>query len=443
MLYRQSADFRATMQSLHVRSFDECGKQWVQRLYGLPLTGATCDSMTHVVHRMMAESKLSACFSPLVVEWQDLGPNAWRLRWDSGRLWVVDQRREAMYFHFHAFKDRRGYREPQCTEANTVFEMTPNGFERASSLREVDQTFAERTAENPEAKRAQDTASAISSSLSAGCYSRSETPAPRILSTFNRRHRKLFYAGFLASLRTSGNDATVIPVAVGLYPGERERLVRFPGVKPVFRRATDEHVARRRLREFAEITRALPSTTPIAYWDAGDVIFQAQLQQLWELIRTHRGELLAVREPSGYPDNPAVRQWTETITDPEARCDAQRKIYDRPFINSGFLAASASVLTEYFETTAKWYDSPKLAGSVDPGDQMALNLYCHSRPDVWREIPESWNYCLWGRDRNMYYRDENGKYVDVRGVPICIVHGNAQTFKTVPLRRRQVRALTF
>jgi hypothetical protein len=77
-----------------------------------------------------------------------------------------------------------------------------------------------------------------------------------------------------------------------------------------------------------------------------------------------------------------------------------------------------------------------LAGSGDPGDQMALNVYCHSRPEAWHEIPESWNYCLWGRSRKTSYRREDGRYDDVRGVPIHVLHGNARTLDAVPFRRK-------
>jgi hypothetical protein len=115
-----------------VQSFDECGKQWHERLQGKTLThGAACDSMTHVVQRLMASGKLSACFAPLVVEWPELANPNWRLRWNAGRLWFLDQRREAMYIHFHAFKENRGYRAPSYPEADVTFEMSPRGFERA------------------------------------------------------------------------------------------------------------------------------------------------------------------------------------------------------------------------------------------------------------------------------------------------------------------------
>ena len=92
-------------------------------------------------------------------------------------------------------------------------------------------------------------------------------------------------------------------------------------------------------------------------------------------------------------------------------------------------------MTKYFRTVANWYDMPKLRGSKDWGDQLALNVYCHSQPEVWHEIPESWNYCLCWRNRKTMYRREDGRYIDVRGVPINVVHGNANTLAAASFRR--------
>ena len=142
-LYRQSADFRTTLQAQQVLSFDECGKQWVQRLQGKPLGhDATCDSMTHVVHRLMADNTISACFTPAVVEQPELSDHSWRLRWQEGRLWFVGSRREAMYLHFHAFKQNRGYRDPCSIEADAAFDMWANGIERVSTPTELETSRA-------------------------------------------------------------------------------------------------------------------------------------------------------------------------------------------------------------------------------------------------------------------------------------------------------------
>jgi hypothetical protein len=261
------------------------------------------------------------------------------------------------------------------------------------------------------------------------------TATGHILAAFNRRHRKHFEQRFLHSLRASGNDELVIPVAIGLYPSERRRLASLFGVRPVFQHENGHEVPRRRLRDFAEITDTLPADTPVAYWDAGDVIFQASLKPLWDLTREHPDKILAVREPRGYPDNAAVASWTNSITDPASRRAVQQTIFHQPFLNSGFVAGTARALNQYFTSVANWYDIPKLAGSHDWGDQLALNVYCHSNPDKWHEISESWDYCLCLRDRQSVYRDENGTYVDVRGVPIYAVHGNAHTLNAVPIRR--------
>jgi hypothetical protein len=269
---------------------------------------------------------------------------------------------------------------------------------------------------------------------SAACPSNEKVPA-RILTGFNRRHYGLFRARFLSSLRASGNQDVVIPFAIGLYPSERRRIAAIPGVRPVFGVENGQTVARRRLYDFAEITSRLPHETPVAYWDAGDVIFQGRLEPLWQLVRAHPDKLLAAREPSGHPDNPAAFKWTNSITDPAARRQAQQTIFYRAFINGGFAAGTAKSMTRYFRTVANWYDIPKLGGSWDWGDQLALNVYCHSRPDEWHEIPEGWNYCLCRRNRKSVYRRENGRYVDVRGVPVHVVHGNANSLGAAAFRR--------
>jgi hypothetical protein len=441
MLYQRSRDFRAAFQSPQVLSFDECGKQWWQRFEGKPLSSdATCDSITHVVHRLMADNKISARFEPAVIEWPELPSEGWRLRWDAGKLWIVDQGREAMYFHFHGFKNSSGFQQPRCLEDETAFEITPNGFGPAAPTT-VPTASETRNGDASIHNNAKSEPARTSRVVPPRRFS--ERPAPCVLSMFNRRHFKLFYTRFLASLRASGNDETVVPVAVGLKLSQRARLARAWRVKPVFRRDSGIHMARRRLLEFAEITRALPLQAPVAYWDAGDVIFQAPLESLWDLIEKHPGKLLAAREPSGYPANPVVVQWTENINDPEARRAAQEIVFNCPFINGGFLAGTAGALTQYFETVAPWYDTPKLAGSTDPGDQLALNVYCHSRPEAWQEISDAWNYCLWGRDRNACYRREDGQYVDSQGVAIAVVHGNADTLQSPPILRTRDLAGAF
>lgn len=133
MLYQKGADYRGTLRARRMLSFSECGRQWRQRLEGKPLTDdAACDSMMHIIWREMAEGKIRASFSKAAIEWPDLTNRNWRLRWHAGRLWSIDQRHEAMYYHFNAFRRRPGYREPPDLSGAAALEITANGFKRAS-----------------------------------------------------------------------------------------------------------------------------------------------------------------------------------------------------------------------------------------------------------------------------------------------------------------------
>jgi hypothetical protein len=226
-----------------------------------------------------------------------------------------------------------------------------------------------------------------------------------------------------------------------LYPSEQQRLQRVPRLSAVFRPDNGLFVGRQRLRVFRDVLGSMPSEAFVAYWDAGDVIFQGRLEPLWEIVQTNPGKVLAVREPASHPENPYVARWTQGIADPRARRHAQELLFNNPFLNAGFMAGTARSLLNYCRTVAGWYDGPTLAGSSDPGDQIALNLYCHSNPDNWLEVSESWNYTLALRERRVVYRDENGTFVDARGLPIHVVHGNGNTLQALPIRRARSRGV--
>jgi hypothetical protein len=135
-LYQKGGDYQNTLRARSMLSFSECGRQWRQRLQGKPLTDdAACDSMMHIVFREMASGKISASFSRAAIEWPDLAKRGWRLRWHAGRLWSIDHRREAMYFHFNAFRGRAGYRAPGKLEGAPALEMTANGIKSLSGSR--------------------------------------------------------------------------------------------------------------------------------------------------------------------------------------------------------------------------------------------------------------------------------------------------------------------
>jgi hypothetical protein len=131
LLFRDSVDYRSTLLNPEMLSFSECGKQWRRRMRGLPLTrNATCDSMMHVITRHVEAGRMKVCYLPAALEWLDLGPDAaWRLRWHAGRLWLLDQQREVMYFHFNVFRHRLGYKQPKKFEFEAAFDISPQGFE--------------------------------------------------------------------------------------------------------------------------------------------------------------------------------------------------------------------------------------------------------------------------------------------------------------------------
>ena len=164
--------------------------------------------------------------------------------------------------------------------------------------------------------------------------------------------------------------------------------------------------------------------------------FRLGYNRCGKLYRKNPDKLLVAREPASHPESPTIAAWTRDIIDSASRREVRHLLYPSSWLNGGFVAGTAGALLKYFRTVANWYDSPRLAGSQNKGDQLALNVYCHSHPEAWHEVAESWNYCLCRRDLTTVFRGGNGKYVDVRGVPIYVVHGNGQKLNTVTIRRK-------
>ncbi len=246
--------------------------------------------------------------------------------------------------------------------------------------------------------------------------------AGRVLTAFDRKHLRLFVRRFLRTLRNEGNRETVTAVTSGLRASERTILARKPGIE-VFVAPNDGHPARQRLRDFQQVMASWPEDTPVAYWDAGDVVFQDRLNPLWDLVRAHPDHLLAVTEVVTYCTSTLNLGWAETIQDPEARARALGLLQDCNIINSGFAAGTARAMLHYLREADRLLNSPALHGTSDFGDQTAMNLYCRSNPHAWLEIPRGWNYCLTGLSPRDYRVSPDGRTKRLDGEPLHVVHG--------------------
>lgn len=262
--------------------------------------------------------------------------------------------------------------------------------------------------------------------------SASSTFPGQVLAAFDRRHLRLFIRRFLRSLRESGNSEIVTAVVYGLYPSEQRWLASIPGVR-IFPARYDGHPAQRRLRDFQEVIAGWPAETPVAYWDAADVIFQDRIAPLWDLVCAHPHRLLAVREAVELRRSTVALEWVQSIRDAEARDCALDLLLRRPVLNAGFAAGSAQAMLRYLQAADRLLHSPTLQGSTDWGDQTALNLYCHSNPEAWVEIPTGWNYCLVGRKRIDFAVTDAGRTERLDGEPLHVVHGAGGTLRLFDL----------
>jgi hypothetical protein len=250
----------------------------------------------------------------------------------------------------------------------------------------------------------------------------------RVLTAFDRRHRRLFVGRFLRTLRSEGNPETVTAVTSGLRPNERRILSRKSGVE-VFVAPNDGHPALRRLRDFQQVLASWPADSPVAYWDAGDVVFQDRIAPLWELVRANPDHLLVVPEAVPYRQSPVNLGWVVSIRDPEARARAVDLLKDKDVINAGFAAGTVRAMIRYLKEANRLLNSSALFGSTDWGDQTAMNLYCRSNPHAWLKIPGGWNYCLAGRGPREYRVSPEGRTERLDGEPLHVVHGAGGTLR--------------
>jgi hypothetical protein len=245
----------------------------------------------------------------------------------------------------------------------------------------------------------------------------------RVLTVFNRRDVRKFRRQFVGTLRASGNSEQVTAVAYGLYPSERAMLASLPGVEVVEHPDGDVRPSIRRLKDFQGVLSGWPEDTPAAYWDAGDVRFQGRLASLWDEVRAHPDKLLVAREPV-MASGPTLSM--RTIRDPDVRRRAIGTLVGRPKFNGGFAAGTARALLRYLRAAHHLRHSSALLGTSG-GDQIAMNLYCHSDPGRYHEVEPGWNYCLLERPLHDFSVRPDGTYASRDGSPVHVVHGNSRT----------------
>jgi hypothetical protein len=265
------------------------------------------------------------------------------------------------------------------------------------------------------------------------CSNRStDGPQPQayILTAFDHRHFKKFQHRFIASLRAAGNDEPVLAIGYGLNPGERRKISRLPNVHLKALEADDRSIPVRRLFDFQRLVSRLPADAAVAFWDAGDVIFQDRLSELWALVRDHPEQLLVVPEVWRNPRERWGVRWARSIPDPAVRRYVIQVLSSGSNLNGGFAAASAKTMLQYLTGAHRIRHSNALAGSRRWGDQPAMNLYCHSDPRRFLAIDERWNYCLHGRTRKEFRLLLDGRFMRRDGGALSVVHGNAGSLKT-------------
>jgi hypothetical protein len=249
-------------------------------------------------------------------------------------------------------------------------------------------------------------------------------PGARVLTAFDRNHFLRFRRQFLTTLRSSGNREPLTAVTYGLLPSERS-VLEAAGVEVVARHANGVASALRRLKDFQDVVERWPVETPVAYWDAGDVLFQGSLLPLWELVRADPDRLLVVREPVGIGESPVIVPWTNHIENPGVRRESRQLLSSMPFFNAGFAAGTVGSLMGYLREGDRLLKTD-LKGVLHWGDQVAMGHYLHRYPDAWREIADGWNYCIIFRKKGTY-RISAGRVESLDGAPVHVVHGNGRT----------------
>ena len=257
-----------------------------------------------------------------------------------------------------------------------------------------------------------------------------------VLAGFDGRHLKLFQTLFLPSLRESGNNETVLAVTSGLTSSERRGLHQSGNVAAMDVRVKgSRHIATDRFKHFAEILRDIPRGSKVAFWDAGDVVFQKSLKGLWKQVEENTSKVAVVAEPWSHRTISARDQWISTTRELSHEIELRRILRHKPIINGGFAAGYVEPMRHFLLGTDRWIHSPKLRGTGS-FNQIAMGSHCFtSNCHVF--VDAGWNYCLAGRPTADAYVAKDGNLTDRKTQRrIAVVHGNGKTLARYNIRPR-------
>lgn len=258
-----------------------------------------------------------------------------------------------------------------------------------------------------------------------------------IMSAMNAAHFERFYQVFLKSLVATGNNYPVFVAGYGLSKQQIRRLAKRQEVAEVLNiPETRLCPGVLRVRDFQTFLSQLAPSDNVAWYDAGDVLFQSAIGSIWNIVTANPDKLLAVQEPKSYPENWAVSVWPTRIPNLQLRQSVFELISANPFYNSGFVASTVKTMSRYLSYAERFLTITQL-WEEQPMDQLAFNCYIHQRPSEFMEIDEAWNYCLAFRGRGKIRRRERSdsdwhpdlamipRFLDSKGDTIRVVHGNA------------------
>lgn len=255
------------------------------------------------------------------------------------------------------------------------------------------------------------------------------TVTPRILVAFDRRDFARFNNQFLPSLRAAGNHETVLAVGYGLAPRERRITKSRKNVELLEFPRPEDSPNRARLKGFQIAIADLAPNTPVAYWDAGDVVFQSNLAKLWATVKLRPKRLHVVPEPIGHPELSVFANWIGTICEVNQRNRVDQLLMHQPMFNSGFAASSAQTMLSFFRES-EYLLQNDLPGTGAWADQLAMNVYCHSDPNRYHVLNEEWNYCLAHRELEQANFLPTGRFKD-GSKQIRVVHGTGGSLAKV------------